>query len=291
MVQQYSDSYGDKADEKPLAVKVPDSTQNTDENLILDKKPEKNVKGLSGGQKILAGVAIFLVLGAGGGIAANMAFQNHPVAAISSSETSSLPSQTSSSEVSSSATEVLPTVESLEINSSELSDAETFAKFWEEERLSEWINAGATPENAKAALGGADLYATKIASEYDKLYIEALFAPGYESNPSIVGWINSIEMAHKETLANYFLTSFPDIYPEDKVPYTRISKCDNVVSFTKNSNGSVTIVIIGHDEDNADKNRVGKNGNGVKGDEGTQTFVFITDKNNNVKLSDLIWGQ
>ena len=96
MEQRYSDSYGNKDDNEPLTVDIHDRTQYADEKLTLDEKSERSEKRLSRGQKILAGVAITLAIGVGGGIIANMAFQNHSVAAVSSS------SAISSSEASSS---------------------------------------------------------------------------------------------------------------------------------------------------------------------------------------------
>lgn len=87
MAQQNNGSYGEKEDKEPLATTVLDSTENIDEDLALDEKPERNKKSLSRGQKILAGVAIALVIGAGGMIA-NVTYQNH-VASASSVETGS----------------------------------------------------------------------------------------------------------------------------------------------------------------------------------------------------------
>jgi hypothetical protein len=289
MVQQYSDSYGDKTDEEPLAVKVPDSTQNTDENLLFDEKPEKNKKGLSRGQKILAGLAIFLVLGTGGGMAANMALNEHPVAAISSSEKSSLPSQTSSSEVSSSVAEVLPTVESLEIDPSVLSDPNTLAKTWINERITAWVNSGATINNMVAALssGNTKKYSEKIASEYDKVFADALLVNGWESNPTLKKWFDNIALQHQQTLNLYFNTSLPNVHPEDIEPYKLTDDYAKVNSLVKTQNGDYVLSETDHTYDNADKNRTLILTGGERVDvygTGSITFTIVDGK---VRMSNL----
>jgi hypothetical protein len=210
-----------------------------------------------------------------------------PATASSSSKVSG----TSSSEVSSTPAEVLPTVESLEIDSSVLSDPDKLATAWMN-ALTNWDNAGATPENAQAAINSGDVnsYATQIATKFDDLFISAEIVDNWQSKPSLVGFINQVKLMHLATLESYCKTSF-HYSPDDKTPFTYGTKYSQVNSFVKNNDGSFTLVITESDYNNSDQNRAVKLNSGIPFTTTeytpTDTFVNVDGK---VKLSDMIMG-
>jgi hypothetical protein len=190
-----------------------------------------------------------------------------------------------------------PTVESLELDDSLLSNSETLAEKWINERTTEWYNAGATPENAKAAfdsnIGLAD-YAKIIAKLYDKTFIDALLIKDWESNPVLVEWVNNMTLIHWQTLALYFATSpYGGVHPGDKEPYMRGSEYTQIISSSiNNQDGSVIIVDTEHSYDNADLNRVGEDltyNRTISYDDvkPSRTFVSVDGK---IKLSDVIFA-
>jgi len=214
------------------------------------------------------------------------------------------PSQTATTEsittttAAAEAIEAMPTVESLEIDDSLLSDPEALMETFVNGRTTEWFNAGSTLENARAAFEAGksgkslETSAEEIAEKYDVLFIDALLVKDWKSNPVMAEWVNRMISVHKTTLKLYFLTSFPDVTPEDKTPYMRGSKFTQINSSAVNKDGSVTISSTEHDYDNADLNRVGEeltNGTKVKGERinSTSTFIEVDGK---VKLSNLTLG-
>lgn len=194
------------------------------------------------------------------------------------------------------AAETIPTVASLEINDSMLDKPKVLLKTFNE-RLTEWYNAGSTHENALAAMQSAmhsgetiDDFASKLAARYDKVFMDALVAKGWESNDQMTTWVNNMTRIHRETLSNYILTSFPEDNPLDKQPYRRGSEFTKIDSILDQASGSITVVVTQHDYDNADQNRVGEaltGGEKAAGenDTGTETFIDVDGK---VKLSDII---
>lgn len=191
--------------------------------------------------------------------------------------------------------ETLPTAKSLEMDASLLSNPELLATTFINDLSTEWFNAGASLENAQAAfdLGSISIYAKKIASEYDKIFIEALLIKGWESNPQLVEWVRRVTEGHYNNLMVYYATS--SVISEDpanEVPYMRGSKLDKIDSFNYPNNKSVIISTTEHDYDNADKNRVEDISNGFKVDSDSivhpaRTFTII---NNKIKLSNIIFG-
>lgn len=193
--------------------------------------------------------------------------------------------------------EGIPTVESLELDASLLEYPEALMKKFMEGLHNGWTNAGATPENARAAMDSslslAD-YAALIAAEYDKVYIDALLIEGWEANPTLAKWVNkSMIPIHAKTLALYFITSFPDSHPLDKEPYERTTEIRKIISATRQDDGSLEIVNIEYDRDNSDMNRVGEDltdGKTIDGNDIQPTWTFV-DEDGKVKISDLIFGK
>ena len=196
--------------------------------------------------------------------------------------------------------EELPKMEDLEItNLSLMNNPEELAKMFDEDRLTEWFNAGATPENAKAAFASRDIpaYAKKIAEQYDPIFISALFVNNWESNPSLVEMAKRMKEGHLSTLTAYYATSLSDIDPANKEPYRRgieVTKIDSMTSSHASSINSrtITITTTQHDYDNANNNMIGTekqyNG-GVTGQENKPTTTY-TIEGNTIKLSNVVFS-
>lgn len=155
--------------------------------------------------------------------------------------------------------EIIPTVESLEIDGALIKKPEELAKMFNDERSTNWLNAGATRENAEAALATHDLleYAKKVASKYDQTYIDALFIKNWELVPSLAEVANRMKDEHILVLYAYFSTSFPNMNQEDTEPYTRGIKITGIDSSNLSAgNNSISIITTQHDYDNAQKNRI-----------------------------------
>ncbi len=260
-------------------------------------EPEKKNRAPKKIRIAIAGAALALMVATGVGCNAKATEQPSP----STTEAPANPSSTSTTsvEVSSTTTpenstaEGIPTVESLELDASLLDNPEALMKELEA-RIEAWFNAGATPENAQAALRShvsMEDYATKIAAEYDPIFIEALFAEGWESNPILARWVNErLKFAHSSTLALYFLTAFPDINPKDKEPYKRTTKISEIVSGEYQGDGSLIVVDIEADDDNEEMNRVGEKltgGKKVKNEKVETTRTFVNE-NGTAKISDIL---
>ncbi|MCX6728161.1 MAG: hypothetical protein NTV39_00105 [Candidatus Saccharibacteria bacterium] len=261
------------------------------------KKPEKGKIGLK--TKVGVGIAAAALILGGGSVAAKKAMnQSHPqttgpVPTNPSPSPSAKASVEASPSPSANSAETTPTIETIEISSNLIAQPETLVETFIDERVTEWYNAGATPENAKAAVLSStetiDEFAARVAAKYDKEFIDALLVKDWQSNPRIVKWVSDMIVIHRQTLALYFYTSFPDQNPQDKQPYERSVKHLSIESVKGQTSKSVTIVSTEEDFDNADLNRVGEALTAGKkvGDEiakGSRTFVL---EDNHVKLSDL----
>lgn len=194
--------------------------------------------------------------------------------------------------------ELIPSVEDIEIDSSLIKNPEEFAKVWIEEAVTNWFNAGSTPENAKKAFESYSIpmldFANTLAAEYDDVYTEALLVEGWESNPNIVEWVDKMKKIHAQTLYLYFITSFKDLQPEDKSPYVRSSKFLELKSWNSVDNETFSAIFGTLDCDNSEKNRVGEsltgNQEAVQKENATpiyatREFVIVDDK---IKLSNII---
>jgi len=115
------------------------------------------------------------------------------------SETASKPSNngTSTEQVNNLETnETLPTVESLEIDASLMSNPEELEKAFIS-RYTGWYNSGATKENAEAAISSTEgplAYTAKVAAPYDERFIDALFIENWESVPSLVEFADRMKV-------------------------------------------------------------------------------------------------
>ena len=247
---------------------------------------------------IMSGIALLVVIG---GYTANKIFnKNQPVA--TEIETPITPAETPQVIIESAPTmentvEVLPTIESLEIDASLISNPEELVKTFENNRSTAWFNAGSTPENAKLwsdTKTGAqgDEFIEKTALKYDQIFIDALYVKDWQSHPKLVENINRMKSIHKNTLEMYFMTSSPDLYPQDKEPFNRgveVTKVYPNNPVTIDGIRQITIISVQHDYDNAMMNRIGiENNEGVTGENNqpTVTYAIIGSK---LKISDITY--
>lgn len=267
------------------------------------KSPEK--KTLTNKEKLIAAMSgLVLLLVVGGGLAINKySHKNQPV----ETEVPTTPAETPQVTIETTpaaaekptevAAEILPTVESLEVSASLISNPEELVKTFEADRITAWMNAGATPENAKkwleksnGALG--DEFLNQVASEYDQLFIDALYVKGWQSNPNLAANVDRMKLIHKNTLAFYFATSFPNINPQDEEPFKRGAEVTKVYSnnpITIDGIKRITITTIQHDYDNAMKNRIGKeNGQAVTGQDNQPTMSYAIE-GDKIKYLNIIY--
>lgn len=184
------------------------------------------------------------------------------------------------------------TVESLALSPDSITNPDAFMETFWKERVTAWINAGATPENAAISSdkGYNPEFTQEIAAQTDAIFIEALLEPGWEQNAELAGWVQNIKENHLSTLQFYFLTSEPDINPDDKKPYTRTTNFDSNISVVTNPDGTVSIQTVEHDSDNKDDNSIGERGGttGVQGDSATSTITFTVG--DSVRISNYVAG-
>lgn|GEM_PF-3532627 len=227
--------------------------------------------------------------------------QNVPEVTDTLNQTSTAETTSSTEPTKEKSPELELTVKGLEIQLSTISSPEDLARAFDNERVTAWINAGATPENAQAAMKSTDTledYATKIANSYDGTFEDALLAEGWRTNQDLSDWAKRMETIHKSTLWSYFLTSFPDTNSADIAPYRREIKFieasgqDHSQQFVAFKTNSITVIDTTlHDTDNANLNRIStKFGGGVTGEYNYSTRWFAIS-NGIVKLSDIKLGR
>jgi hypothetical protein len=205
-------------------------------------------------------------------------------------------SQSASPEASPSPTETaeaIPTVESLEVDKSLLNDPEELVQAVNGELIVEWTNAGATPENAQAAIN-SDLsipeFAANIVAKYDDIYADALFIKGWENHPDLVDQVERIKQNHLSTITSFIDTSFPDVNPDDKEPYKFGNKI-KLGEVVKSIEDYVLLTSIETIDDNSDQNRVGEDLTGGKNNNGKSatSAVGFEIQGGKVKISE--WSQ
>ena len=188
--------------------------------------------------------------------------------------------------------ETLPSVESLEIDASLMSNPEELEKAFIS-RYTEWYNAGATKENAEAAISSSEgpfAYAAKVAAPYDERYIDALFIDDWESVPSLVQFAERMKVnLHQTTLSDYFKTSFPNFIKEDIEPFRRWEEVISIDSVKTNKPDSWVVIDASQKlHYNEGKHHIHTDGyvDGVqsKTNHSTSSYVVVDGK---VKLSEI----
>jgi len=192
--------------------------------------------------------------------------------------------------------ETIPTAESLELDESLKTDPEKLAIAIEEGMMTDWINAGATPENARKWLGAKNKAEREaifdaIVKSYDDIYIDALFTEDWQSYKYLADEIESIKRTHDITLGLYFATALSDENtPYNKEPYRRGIKVTEMRIFSQDyflvgeNNIASGFTVTRHEYDNAENNRVGLDDAGVKEIDTTST-IGLTVINNKIKIN------
>lgn len=105
--------------------------------------------------------------------------------------------------------EAIPEVEG--IDASLINNPEELVKTISDKLLTEWSNAGATPNNRKVARsqqsGTFESFAAKEGAKYDQAYIDKLMAKDWESNAFNKKFVENTISIHNYTLASYYRNS------------------------------------------------------------------------------------
>lgn len=192
------------------------------------------------------------------------------------------------------------------INAELMKNPEELMKTFIDGRLTDWENAGATPENAKIFMDnllnpannkvpGDTLmldHITKLANETDPKYINSLLVDNWESNPALVEFVQKSKDAHLAILNYNLITSFNDIDPKDVEPYKKSTKLDKITDSYLSDDGN-TLIITAYVSlsDNSDKNRVGEDASNFKPIIDTASHpikLWFVKENGVVKLSNFI---
>lgn len=156
-----------------------------------------------------------------------------------------------------------------EMSADLLADPEKLAKVFFEEKLTEWVNAGATKENADAewdfALetygGKADLYlkdyAKETSEQFADMYANGLFKEGWENTKTLNDLKDFFTRMNAETLIAHLYTSDSEIDPRDKEPYKRGIKVTNTELIDEElPNTTIALIVSYKFYDNAHLNKV-----------------------------------
>ena len=178
------------------------------------------------------------------------------------------------------------TVESLKLDPSLINDPQALAEAWFQ-RTNQWLNAGATPENAEQSLyysGDWEETATNFTGELDVIFEEALISKAALTDSSVQEVISNIKYLHNNVLALYFATVGRE------TPYVRETKVDKIISSSANPDGSLVIEVMIHDIDNANMNSVGEDLTGYTSIDTLPSTSIMTFRveDNRVVLSDII---
>ena len=194
--------------------------------------------------------------------------------------------------------ENLPPTSEANLSAELLSDPEVLAENIMSIKT-EWLNSGAIKRiyslkaDEESALGNNNFklgseemtdFAYSVASQFDSIYIEALFGDSPTSNVS--EFIEHNIALHGQTL-DFWVQSAFGIEPEDKEGYAVIEKPIEVVSFKETDDGCV-ITILSEVDDNSEMNRVEEyveSGNTFDG-EILETYTIIKDEDGNLKITD-----
>ena len=248
---------------------------------------------------IMSGIALLVVIG---GYTANKIFnKNQPVATEIETPTTpvdtpqvvieAVPAVEKSADT---VAETIPTVESLEIDASLMSNPEELIKELMEDRFVQWYNAGNTQENVDVAYASHDEIAdsaAKMANEYDENYISALLVPDWQSKAPLIEFVEKGIIELRTVLSLFLLTS-SGVVSEDKKPYERGYVVDEITSsnFDK-SKKTMTITIIGHSYDNEADNRAGEDLSENIDTRQMNPTLEITEINGKAKISNIIFGK
>jgi hypothetical protein len=185
---------------------------------------------------------------------------------------------TNSPEVSAFAPIEQPPLDSLKLPESLLSDGESVAEALIDQRFTEWVNYGVTPEVAEAAIksGDIDAYVRNMNVESDKAFADSLFVTGWESIPALVALFNNVKAQHQAIAVIKIDTSFPELERYDRIPYLLGFKHTEVLNFSTNPDGTATLETAEQSYDNRNENTVGEDTSYTVEDVGVNTHVTRT---------------
>jgi len=158
------------------------------------------------------------------------------------------------------------------------------------DRKNAWTMYGSTPELAKQywneAAGGNETTATisRLSSSNTASIRNALFSntvtdsPGNPRKTDIDKFASHMTSVNEFTLALWVRTiPYPEVNPENKEAYTRITTIDSITDVSKNSsNNTRWIKLTVTERENVDKNKSKELNAGVLGTEGLQTTYIIS---------------
>lgn len=183
----------------------------------------------------------------------------HPSSSKASAETSpsTEPSaSTSPSAETSSSTEGELTVSSLELPADQTPE-ELSTLVWQD-RLTQWSNAGESPEVAKKAfnlgIDGGNKYLATIAKKNADLFAKSLLVKNWEDNPDLVKFVNGLEDENLFNLKLFVRTSPSMGDPANKEAYRTWDTVDGDVSVTSKDGNEVSIDTPLEQHDNSKEN-------------------------------------
>lgn len=147
------------------------------------------------------------------------------------------------------------------------STPEALAQVFVEDVITDWYNAGATPENVDRhfRMGGdrtnvtTEEFATELAHANRLRYTDAILEPGWQNNPELTTWVDKMERINIAVLRLYFATYDPfDITPQDVEPYHRSSELVELVGVYDPAEDETRLTGDIRDFDNSNINRVGE---------------------------------
>ena len=231
MEQRYSDSYGDKANKKPLTTTVPGTTEN------IYGKPERNKKG----SVVLALALATSILTSGCGATANT--NNSAEAAKTASNPNQAPIKSTKTTPAISETalvskaETVPTVESLEISAD--GTHEQIAKIINE-RLNDILTLGMNNETynqwrtdfMNGVVGAnVDTWSINYIDKNTEVYFKALCGSDL-SDPFIAQLVQHFKDLAANHLDRYLRTTLANKANADKAVYKYKSTYDSLISYS-----------------------------------------------------------
>lgn len=248
-VNEFDNTPLPEAVERGLVKPMPDTLAGLEQIESTEKKSHKKL--IIGGAAFLAGAAV--IAGSVIGIKAAGDAPNNTPPAPDPKATSQTPEATPTP---SSTPEQQLTVQSLEIPAGET--PEQLGVAFVQDRFSKWEMAGATPEVEKlwgTASGSTGDFVTAQAANSAPIFGDALFVPGYQSDPRLSGFVADQAKSNAHSLESWLLT-YQSGDPADLQPYNRGLTVESTKVVSQDANG-LTIAVAATEHDNAAKNRMG----------------------------------
>lgn len=166
------------------------------------------------------------------------------------------------------------------------SDPKKAMELFEENFVLEFVNTGATKENAKKAIASGDVrsYMAKIADELEPDLIAAYFSDDAMLRPGVQSFLERLSVWHEDVLTYAASTSDPSLDRADKEQYKVSGTVTGIISMSEGTNDTITIEYASKNYDNGLMTHYQTNM--VKGDEVSVTVTFI-NKDGKAVVDDL----